>query len=252
MPLFGLSLLLIPAIRRLHEDRDRLALALSAQQPIQKLLAHIRPRLIDLVLDVGANEGQFACRLRDEGFLGKIISFEPLTATFAALRGKCDKDPDWSCHNVAIGDSDGAATINISANLVSSSLLPVCKRTTEIELSVAYVDQEKVAVRRLDSILPQLTDAERIFLKIDTQGFERHVVEGARAIFDRIAMVQMELAWTPSYEGQAEIGEMVDLMRGLGFEPALVAPAWTDAATGLMPEIDVVFISVRGKPAATI
>jgi FkbM family methyltransferase len=240
----------IPPIRRLHQDHDRLALALAAQQPIQKLLALMQRCRADLALDVGANEGQFASLLRGAGFHGKIISFEPLSFAFAALERKCDQDSDWSCHKMAIGNTDGEATINISANSVSSSLLPVRGRTTELEPSIAYVDQETIAVRRLDSLGPELTDAQRIFLKIDTQGFERNVVDGCRAIFDRIVMVQMELAWTPTYEGQAEMGEMVGLMRELGLEPALVAPAWTDEATGLTPEIDVTFIRVPGKLAA--
>jgi hypothetical protein len=143
---------------------------------------------------------------------------------------------------VAIGDRDEQATINISANSVSSSLLPLCRRTIELEPSVAYVHNETVVVRRLDSFLPELCDAQRIFLKIDTQGFERKVVEGSHAILNRVAMIQMELAWTPSYEGQSELGVMVDHMRELGFEPAMVAPAWINEITGLMPEIDVVFV----------
>ena len=108
--------LLIPPIRRLYEDRNRLALALAAQQPMQKLFAHTQRCRVDLALDVGANEGQFASQLRGGGFRGKIISFEPLSAAFAALRRKCDRDADWSCHKLAIGDTDGEAIINISAN----------------------------------------------------------------------------------------------------------------------------------------
>jgi Methyltransferase FkbM domain len=146
---------------------------------------------------------------------------------------------------MAIGDADGEVRINISPNTHSSSLSPVRKRTVEIEPSIAYIGQEMVAVRKLDSIVPQLTESQHILLKIDTQGFERNVIEGSRAIFDRIAIVQLELAWTPSYEGQAEMGEMVGLMKELGFEPALASPAWTDEATGIMPEIDVAFVRVR-------
>jgi hypothetical protein len=55
-------------------------------------------------------------------------------------------------------------------------------------------------------------------------------------------MKQMELAWTPSYEGQDSMVAMVETMKELGLEPALVTPAWTDEATGLMLEIDLAFI----------
>ena len=99
-------------------------------------------------------------------------------------------------------------------------------------------------MRRLDAVVPELTDAKRIFLKVDTQGFERRVIEGARAIFERISMVQLELAWKPSYAGQAELAEMMDLMDGLGFGPVQVEPAWTDKAH-IIREIDVVFVRLN-------
>src|SRR5262249_17498741 len=150
--------LLVPSIRRLHE----------AAQPVQKLLAYMRRCSIDLVLDVGANEGQFARSLRSAGYIGKLISFEPLSPAFSALTMKCDQDPEWDCHKLAIGDRDGEAIINVSANSQSSSLLAVHDRTVVLNRGISYVGKETVALRRLDTLLPELTQAQRIFLKIDT------------------------------------------------------------------------------------
>jgi len=95
--------------------------------------------------------------------------------------------------------------------------------------------------------LPSLTAARRIFLKIDTQGFERYVLEGARDVMSRIATVQLELAWTLAYEGQAELSEMAGLMRSQEFVPILIEPAWTDK-NGVLREMDVVFVR---DPAAS-
>ena len=231
-----------------RQERDRLVAQWKAQ-PILKTLAQMTRQRVDLVLEIGANKGQYAQSLRSAGYTGKIISIEPLRAAFAALQDKCAQDPDWDCHNLAIGDADAETAINVSANSYSSSLLPVRARTLEIEPRIGYVAQETVILRRLDSLLPTLTDAQRIFLKIDAQGSEGNIVEGGRAVFDRVAMVQMELAWTPSYEGQAEMGHTVDTMRELSLEPGSVAPSWTDRATGLMPEIDVTFFRVPPRGA---
>jgi FkbM family methyltransferase len=233
---------------RLQEERDRI-LAQWKAQPMLKTLSQMTRQRVDLVLEIGANKGQYAQSLRSAGYTGKIISVEPLSAAFAVLQGKCAQDCDWDCHNLAIGDADAETTINVSANSYSSSLLPASARTLEIEPRIGYVAQETVNLRRLDSLLPALTAAQRIFLKIDAQGSEGDIVEGGRSIFDRVAMVQVELAWTPSYEGQAEMGHMVDTMRELGLEPGSVAPSWTDRATGLMPEIDVTFIRVPPRSA---
>lgn len=227
------------------EKRARLEAQLEAHAP--KLLKLMEKCGVDLVLDVGANTGQFARWLRKGGFRGEIISFEPLSDAFAALERACAQDGNWSCHKLALGEDNGTATINISLNSASSSLLRSRDWATAVEPGIAYVGQETVDVRRLDEFLPSLTDARRIFLKIDTQGFERHVLEGARDVMSRIAMVQLELAWTPAYEGQAELSEMAGLMREQGFVPILIEPAWTDK-NGTLREMDVVFVR---EPAAS-
>ena len=221
---------------KLNEARGRL----EDLQPIKKLIAHMDRLGIDLVLDVGANEGQYAAQLRSNGFRGDIVSFEPQNAAFKVLQGNCEQDDNWSCHRLAIGEENGQATMNISANSWSSSLLPVFSWTVEAEPSIAYVGQEVVAVRRLDELVPELTNSRRIFLKVDTQGFERRVMGGAQAIADRIAMVQLELAWKPSYEGQTELSEMMRFMSVLGFGPVLIQPGWVGKAC-IIHEIDVVF-----------
>ena len=108
----------------------------------------MRKREIDLVLDVGANKGQFGLSLRNQiGYRGRIVSFEPLSEAFAELRRIAARDVAWSCHNLALGDETGSATINISANSHSSSLLPVSEHTLEIEPSVAYLGHETVKFR---------------------------------------------------------------------------------------------------------
>ena len=80
----------------------------------------------DLVLDVGANRGQFAVELRSIGYRGKIVSFEPLSAEYESLINKASVDPLWQVSpRCAIGDRDGSIKINIAANSGSSSVLPM-------------------------------------------------------------------------------------------------------------------------------
>jgi hypothetical protein len=63
------------------------------------------------------------------GYTGRIVSFALLRDAFAILQQTPARDPLWESHNIAFGDSAGTATINISANSHSSSLLPVSART---------------------------------------------------------------------------------------------------------------------------
>lgn len=277
---FGKLARKIPAIRRLHEQRDRLkeellkARALVkkkdqacrqtkdqlralkkksdlqiAAQPLQPLTDRLERHGIELVLDVGANRGQYGGSLRRAGYGGKIISFEPLTEAFSKLQQTCAEDEDWSCCRLGLGERDGDSTINISANSVSSSFLPARDWATEVQPRIAFIGQEVVPVRRLDNLVPELTKATRIFLKIDAQGFERPVLMGAEGVLDRIALVQLELSYRAAYEGQLESSDMIDFMRQRGFEPVMLWPGWTDP-NGFLRESDMVFArSLDAQPS---
>lgn len=87
---------------------------------------------VDVVLDVGANTGQFAGRIREAGYSGAIVSFEPLGDACLGLRRRAAADPAWEVRRLALGDHDAQATeINVSRNSVSSSLLSMGARHLE-------------------------------------------------------------------------------------------------------------------------
>src|SRR4051812_12414371 len=96
------------------------ALQLSRQYSDRDLARHfvkqLQARAVDVVLDVGANSGQYAIGLRQSGFQGRIVSFEPLAAPFAALTGNAEKDPLWDCHKYALGDTEGTVSVNVAGN----------------------------------------------------------------------------------------------------------------------------------------
>ena len=115
----ALRRLIRPALRRLGYDVVRFD---PRNDPTSHRAALIRERGVDLVLDVGANDGPFARQLREAGYRGRIVSFEPQAAAYAALRGAAAADPLWECRNVAVGADEGEVVLNIAANSSSSSL----------------------------------------------------------------------------------------------------------------------------------
>lgn len=129
---------------------------------------------IDLVLDVGANIGQFASDLRSYVYTGKIVSFEPLTSAYSKITKAALKDAKWKVHDrCAIGDTDGEISINISDNSVSSSILPMTDLHAQASVGSSYIGSEKVNLCRLDTVGSEyIKQAKNAFLKIDTQGFE--------------------------------------------------------------------------------
>ncbi|MGH6822888.1 MAG: FkbM family methyltransferase [Methylocella sp.] len=209
----------------------------------QRRSALMRDRQISLVLDIGANKGQYGKSLRDEiGYEGRIASFEPLRDAFGLLKQTTAKDPLCQCHNIAFGDSAGTATINISANSHSSSLLPVSARTLEIEPSVGYVGTQVVPVHRLDSVLDQFAQPDdKIYLKVDSQGYELKILNGALGVINRFELIQLETSFFEVYHGETLIGDVIKFLDYLGYRVVSIEPGWENPATGELLQADFIF-----------
>src|SRR5579863_5225118 len=132
-------------------------------------------RQVDLVLDVGANIGQFGKALRSRGYRGEMISFEPVNAVYRQLKATADRDGNWQTHNMALGAAAGRAALNVSRSTVFSSILDQSPDTSRMEPDSAVIRQEEVTVARLDDLVEPSGD-RIVFLKIDTQGYERLVL----------------------------------------------------------------------------
>src|SRR5271155_1246635 len=135
---------------------------------------------IDLLIDVGANVGQFATLCRTHGYRGSILSFEPSTAAHRELLRTAAVDPLWTvADRMALGAVSGEVDINIAANSLSSSILPMLDPHLSAAPQSQYIQRERVPVRRLDDVLPDDAESCKIFLKLDVQGYEPQVLSGA-------------------------------------------------------------------------
>ena len=238
-----MSLISKTTIRRLFRQRGYDIVSYS---PAFHTLARRRRFLdavgVDLVLDVGANVGQYASQLREIGYAGKIVSFEPVTKSYKQLKEACAGDPQWIARNSALGDASRKQEIKVSQNLESSSLLPMLSTHLEAVPESAVVAVEQIVVERLDEIIDEVAGAaRRIFLKMDTQGYERMVVEGAVGCLDRIVALQAEVSLVPLYEGEAALCDFTSYLSKLGYSLAAIEPGYADARSGRMYQVDCVF-----------
>ena len=200
---------------------------------------------IDQVIDVGANEGQYARGLRACGYEGRLVSFEPVRTAYDVAAKYAAADPLWNIENIALGSASGSLTINIAANdAQSSSLLPMLARHEVAAPHATYIDTQTVQIRRLDDVLPAAyLGSTRAFLKIDTQGFEREVLAGAPDLLaGPVVGLQIELTLVPLYEGGPLYLDIINLLLNEGFRLAQVIPGFSDPKTGEMLQFDGVFI----------
>ena len=216
---------------------DRLGLEVYRSGTLANFLS---TRPIDLVIDAGANLGQFARSIRQKGYLGRIHSFEPVGYVFRALEKASEEDSQWTVTNAALGNKPGTEVMNVFGNHTLSSFL----RPTELLRSYdtgAPAATETVNVMTLDEVL--LEDSSRyIFLKIDVQGFEKQVLEGARETLSRTIAISIELPVRHIYAGAWDFRDAIEFIDQIGFEPAqfrMVSGQPDDAASAM--EFDCVF-----------
>ena len=202
---------------------------------------------IDLIFDVGANVGQYAASLRECGYRGRIVSFEPLTSAFSRLEVSAKADPLWEAVNIGLGDRDERATINIAGNSQSSSLLDMLPAHLKSAPVSAYVGKEEITVSRLDSVFSKYhRPGDRTFLKLDAQGYERKILEGASLSMTDILGIQLEMSIEPLYSNEMPYLEMLGYLAGMGFTLASVEPGFGDPVSGRMLQMDGIFFRAGG------
>jgi hypothetical protein len=75
-------------------------------------------------------------------------------------------------------------------------------------------------------------------LKIDTQGFERHVLDGAVGVMDLVQVLDLALDFTELYEGGSSAHELLPHLHQLGSDIHSIDEGFTDAATGRTLDAD--------------
>lgn len=184
---------------------------------------YLTTRKIDVVLDIGANEGQFGRELRNWGYSGKIVSFEPVSHAYEALLRTSAADDRWEARRLAVGEHAGTITINVSANSVFSSALSLSPTGHNFSPSTRVVRRETVEIIRVDDFYNEFA-GKRVFLKVDTQGSEHAVILGAAKSISELAGIQLELPIENLYSDAWGLTDALNEMDRLGFVPAQICP----------------------------
>ena len=208
-------------------------------------VAAMKARGVDLVLDVGANSGQYVTWLRGAGYDGEVVSFEPIPSAYAALAAAHRADSRWRGVEAAVGAEAGRAVLCVAESPVLSSLLPT-SATLRAHIPAARTQQTiNVPVLSLDDVWDEFVlPRHTVMLKIDTQGFEHQVMDGVAAHLESVTMVEVEMSLLPLYENGSSIHDMLPRLRAAGFEVISIESGFVDAKTGQVLDVDV----LAGRP----
>lgn len=198
---------------------------------------------IDLLIDVGANEGQFAKQIR-KYYQGEIYSFEPIYSVYEKLFEASKDDENWHVYNYALGSSESEQEINVTRMSVFSSLHETSSYSEDFfGHQSSAVEKERIQIRRLDNALNEIigdNNGKRIFLKIDTQGHDLEVFRGVGSFGSHIYGLQSELSVIPIYKGIPHWIESIKEYEEAGFTVAGMFPVVRDSLKVI--EYDCLFV----------
>jgi FkbM family methyltransferase len=227
---------------------------LSTELRSHLLQTVLRRGSVNVVLDVGANHGQFARHLRTLGYQGRIVSYEPVSTNLVELHAAAAGDSDWLVEDFALGDTDTTTEINVSAGRGNlSSLLKSNEfgRARFPTLKEADTGTETVHVRRLDGVYERAVagiDQPRVFLKLDTQGYDLAALAGAGERLNEFVGLQSEVSCIPIYEGMPHLTEQILACEAAGLAIAGMFPVSWDKETLAVIELDM--LMVRRTPGS--
>ena len=208
-----------------------------------RVLAWMNELSLDLLIDVGANAGQFTADLYRAGYRGRVVSFEPQARAHERLMTTARRHAGWHvAPRCALGAKTGSLALHVTANSVSSSPLPPGNDPHAAAAGTRVVTHEQTAVERLDSVLPRLMpDVDQpLFLKLDTQGYELQVLAGATGVMPRISAMLIECSLSQLYAGAPLIGDIFRWTEQAGLIACDAIPEYY-APDGRMLQMDLIF-----------
>lgn len=235
---------------KIHKELARLfgfeLLHIRKDQP--SLASHLGQLLrlleVDCLIDVGANTGQYGLMLRKAGYRGRIASFEPVSASFAKLQQHAAADPDWRVFKYALGSRPEHKDIRVTRSSVFASFLTPSEYSKEkYPDAMPIVDTERVEIRTLDAVLPEVVQgmtAPKLFLKMDTQGFDLEVFAGAAQSLPQVLGLQTEISIQAIYQGMPDYLQSLTRYTQAGFVLTGLYPVSRDRETLGLIELDCV------------
>lgn len=189
------------------------------------------------VIDVGANKGQFGYFAQMQWPHAEIHCFEPLPGPGSRLANLL-KD-NVTLHTCALGSQEGTADMHVASREDSSSLLALGTAQKSM-FEMDEVGTHTVTVKRLDHVITPPPQRPTL-LKIDVQGFEYEVLEGATALLPHVDVVFVEASYIELYEGQKLADSVITLLETQGFALSAAHNEQCDA-NGTLVQADLLFI----------
>lgn len=218
--------------------------SISSHRIVRGIAVHCND--LRTIIDVGANQGQFALASTKEFPQANIISFEPLPEQYEKFKFNLKKFKNVEIHNVALGNEPGIIDFYRNEHSHASSALLISEEQKKAIPETAKTTRIQVRVDRLDEILSKRELHGATLLKLDVQGYERNVLEGSANLLSKIDYLVFEASFIPMYKGEPLFEEMHRFLRNIGFE--LIAPVgFLEGKNGVILQMDFLYRNCRNS-----
>jgi FkbM family methyltransferase len=219
--------------------------------PDQRLVHLLERYGVQTVLDVGANVGQFAKRIIAAGYPDRIISFEPVSTSHSMLLKNAEDYEQWQvARRCALGGERRKVMVNIAGNSESSSLLPMLERHVRALPISKYLGAEQTELVRIDDVLQEYLahdEDKSLALKMDVQGFEGEVLDGASRTLKNIKLIYTEMSLCPLYDREVPFFDLYSRIIKLGFRCVGISPGFLDPTTWEVLQVDATFVTEQSN-----
>ena len=147
----------------------------------------------------------------------------------------------------AVGNREGSIEINLDPNAPWTSSVLESRYAADTD---AVRERREVELTTLDRLVERRGWAAPFGLKIDTEGFERDVIEGATTVLGQTQFVIAEVSVAERFEGGYTFADLVALMDARGFALCDVLDGMKPSPEGCLSFIDACFRRVRGARQA--
>lgn len=194
------------------------------------------------ILDIGANEGQFADKMHQLFPDATIYSFEPIPESFERLKKNFENIKQVVGINIAVGEEAGELDFNQNESTASSSFLELTDTHKGSFDFAVKVNPVKVKVDTLDHVMANKEIESPFVAKIDVQGFEDKVIKGGQGVLQKAAMIICEVSFVELYKGQPLFNDIYDAITRLGFVYSGSIEQLRSPETNKILQADAVFI----------
>lgn len=204
------------------------------------LIRNYRLSESDMIIDVGAASGITAMKYAEAFPQANIICFEPIHSNFGALKKNVSSYGNIVLHNCGLGEAEAELAINKSERITSSSILPIAEDISNefFRANLQKKSEESIKIRKLDNVIgPQKVN----LIKIDVQGYELKVLQGATEVLKRTALVLLEMQNHDFYVNAPMYHHLDEYLREQGFMLADIIPSLRDEKK--LYEWDAVYVN---------